>query len=183
MASVNGSPQGARSGEFPERPHWGSSLSSGYGVIEPTGHVQAIYIAVPGAAFAYRLYSVDLGLLSHILECEGSAHFPCQACRQGTNLRVYVGEVRQRRPPPHPHYGAIRRSTELEGHGSTGPKTVRGDAVECVTSQKETIIYGSPSYCNSNITVCHFRDGPRPVVNRIERACQWAEGNVRDSSG
>ncbi len=53
------SPQGARSGEFLEHPHWGSSPSSGYGVIEPTGHVQAIYIAVPGAASAYRLYSVD----------------------------------------------------------------------------------------------------------------------------
>ena len=61
MASVNGSPHwGSVSGEFPERPHWRSSQSPGYGVIEPSGHVQAIYIAVPGAASAYRLYSGDL---------------------------------------------------------------------------------------------------------------------------
>jgi hypothetical protein len=37
----------------------GELPSSGYGVIEPTGHGRAIYIAVPGAAAAYRLYSVD----------------------------------------------------------------------------------------------------------------------------
>ncbi len=104
MASVNGSPHwGGISGECPEGPHWGSYPSSGYGVIEPTGHGQAIYIAVPGAASAYRLYSVDLrrgrasnsGVSSHILECERSAHFPSQACCQGTNLCVYIGEVRQ----------------------------------------------------------------------------------------
>ena len=46
-------------GEFPARPHWGSYPSSGYGIIEPTCHVQAICIAVPGAASAYRLHSVD----------------------------------------------------------------------------------------------------------------------------
>ncbi len=38
----------------------GEPLSSGYGDIELTGHVQAIFIAVPGAASADRLYSVDL---------------------------------------------------------------------------------------------------------------------------
>ena len=46
-------------GECPASPHWGSYPSSGYGIIEPTCHVQAICIAVPGAAKAYRLYSVD----------------------------------------------------------------------------------------------------------------------------
>jgi hypothetical protein len=35
-------------------------MITGYGVIEPTGHVQVIYIAVLGAALAYRLYSGDL---------------------------------------------------------------------------------------------------------------------------
>ena len=61
MASVNSSPHwGSISGECPEGPHWGSSPSTGYRVIEPTGHAQAIYIAVTGAASAYRLYSVDL---------------------------------------------------------------------------------------------------------------------------
>jgi hypothetical protein len=63
--------------------------------------------------------------LSHILECEGCTHFPCQACRQSSNLRVYVGEVRQQRPSPHPHYGAIRGSTELQGHGTTRTETMR----------------------------------------------------------
>jgi hypothetical protein len=77
-----------------------------------------------------------LGVSSHILECEGSAHFPSQAGRQGTNLQEYVCEVRQ-----HPHYCAIRRSTELEGHGSTGPKTVRGDAVEGVPSEGDHHIW------------------------------------------
>ncbi len=54
-----GVPTGGASGECPECPHWGSPPSPGYGVIEPMGHVQAIYITVPGAALAYRLYSVD----------------------------------------------------------------------------------------------------------------------------
>jgi hypothetical protein len=51
-----GVPPGGASGECPECPHWGSPLSPG---IEPTGHVRAIFIAVPGAASTYRLYSVD----------------------------------------------------------------------------------------------------------------------------
>ena len=68
MASVNGSPHWRSTsgecpdnftGECPASPHWGSDPSSGYGIIEPTCHVQAMYIAVPGAAKAYRLYSVD----------------------------------------------------------------------------------------------------------------------------
>ena len=33
----------------------GEPPSQGYGVIEPTGHVQAIYIMVPGAAFSLHL--------------------------------------------------------------------------------------------------------------------------------
>ncbi len=37
-----------------------SPLITGCGVIEPMGHVPVIYIAVPGAALAYRLYSVYL---------------------------------------------------------------------------------------------------------------------------
>ena len=113
---------------------------------------------------------LPLGISTHILECESSAHFPSQACRQGTNLRVYVGEVRQGRPSPHPHYCAIRRATELEGHGSTRPETVRGDAIEGVSSEKETIMSGSPSYSKSNIPVRHLRDGGRPKVYGIERA-------------
>jgi hypothetical protein len=69
MASVNGSSHwrstsgecpNSFTGECPASPHWGSYPSSGYGVIEPTCHVQAVCIAVPGAASAYRLYSVDL---------------------------------------------------------------------------------------------------------------------------
>jgi hypothetical protein len=63
--------------------------------------------------------------LSHILESESFAHLPCQPCRQSSNLHVYVGEVRQRRPPPHLHYGAIRGSTELQGHGTTCTGTMR----------------------------------------------------------
>ena len=68
MASVNGYTHGRSTsgecpdnftGEFPARPHWGSYPSSGYGIIEPTCNVQAICIAVPGAASAYRLHSVD----------------------------------------------------------------------------------------------------------------------------
>jgi hypothetical protein len=96
------------------------------------------------------------GVSAHILECESSAHFPSQACRQGTNLCVYVGEVRQGRPSPHPHYCAIRRATELEGHGSTCPETVRGDAIEGVSSEEETVMCGSPSYSKSNIPVRHL---------------------------
>ncbi len=38
----------------------GEPLSPGYGVIELTGLVQVIFIAVPGAALACRLDSVDL---------------------------------------------------------------------------------------------------------------------------
>jgi hypothetical protein len=46
-----------------------SPLITGNGVIEPTGHIQAIDIAVPGAAppvTAYRLYSVDLDELGRL---------------------------------------------------------------------------------------------------------------------
>jgi hypothetical protein len=43
--------------------------SAGYGVIEPTCNAQANYIAVPGTASAYQLYSVDLDEIPRL-------HFP-----------------------------------------------------------------------------------------------------------
>jgi hypothetical protein len=60
-----------------------------------------------------------------------------QACRQSSNLRVYVGEVRQQRPPPHPHYGTIQGSTELQGHGTTSTETMGRDAIEGVPFKKK----------------------------------------------
>ena len=33
------------------------------------------------------------------------------------------------------------------------------------------------------ITVRHLRDSFHPIVNRIERACQWTNGNVSNSLG
>jgi hypothetical protein len=78
-----GVPTGGASGECPECPHWGSLSIPGYGVIEPTGHVQAIYIAVPGAASAYRLYSVDLKEIPGLYSPQG----------EGQPGSVIVGDV------------------------------------------------------------------------------------------
>ncbi len=60
---------------------------------------------------------------------------------------------------------------------------MRRDTIERVTTQEETVIDGSPTYCNTDVTVCYFGSYCPSTVHRIKCARQWAYRDVSNSLG
>jgi hypothetical protein len=60
---------------------------------------------------------------------------------------------------------------------------MRRDTIERVTRQEETVIDGSLTYCNTNVTVRYFGSYRPSTVHRTECARQWAYQDVSNSLG
>ena len=133
-------------------------------------------------------------MFPHILEREGGAHQLCHARRQRPDLCVDIGEVRQRHPSPNPHDRAVRRAAEFQRHGPAGLEAVRGDAVDGVASQEESVTDGAPPYRNPNVPVRDVRGMSRGMYDRVQigsrrllvevgnTACEgghWADGTPK----